>query len=69
MAAIHLSTLGHDVLDKRNIAFHWRSMNRHTDFRIPRLYVDDEPGGLVIGDWVFIAEYFLRMKEGGEHED
>jgi CRISPR-associated helicase Cas3 len=64
----HLSTLGHDVLNKRNIAFHWRSMNRHTDFRIPRLYVDDELGGLVIGDWVFIAEYSLSLKEGGDFE-
>jgi len=60
----HLSTIGHDVLNGRNIAFHWRNMTRHTDFRIPRLYVEDESGGLVIGDWSFIAEYLLGcMKE------
>jgi CRISPR-associated helicase Cas3 len=55
----HLSTMGHDILNKRNIAFHWKSMTRHTDFRISRLYVEDEPGGLVIGDWAFIAEYLV----------
>ena len=60
----HTSTIGRDILNARNIAFHMRSMTRYTDFRIPRLYVEDESGGLVIGDWSFVAEYLVsQMKE------
>ncbi len=63
----HISTMGSDILSGRNIAFHYRSMTRHTDFRIPRLYVEDESGGLVIGDWSFIAEYLVsRMAESDD---
>ncbi|NHI84352.1 MAG: type I-D CRISPR-associated helicase Cas3' [Candidatus Thorarchaeota archaeon] len=58
----HLAMLGQDLLSNRNVAFHWRSMNRRTDFRIPRLYVEEEPGGVVVGDWAFIAEYLLEKQ-------
>ena len=58
------STLGQEILDRRNVAFHWRAMNRYTDFRIPRLYIENEPGGLVIGDWAFVAEYLVASSDG-----
>jgi hypothetical protein len=58
----HIVTIGQYILNKRNLAFHWRSMTKHADYRIPRLYVENEPGGLVIGDWAYVAEYLLQKR-------
>jgi hypothetical protein len=58
----HVATLGQGLLTNRNLAFHWRRLNKNTDYRIPRFFIDDEPGGLVIGDWAFVAEYILAKQ-------
>ena len=64
-----LSALGQKILNRRNIAFHWRSANRYTDYRIPRLYLEGEDGALVIGDWALVAEYLVWSRKEGEQEE
>lgn len=59
-----MTEVGRKLLHKRNLVFHWRGMDRYTDYRIPRLFIEGERGGLVIGDWALIAEYLsLKQKE------
>ena len=60
-----LEDLGEKILHRRNIVFHWMSLNRNTDYRIPRLFVDGEQGGLVVGEWSFVAEYLVSKRTGG----
>lgn len=48
------------VLQERNLVFFWRGMNKMTDYRIPRLYVEGENGAVVIGDYALIAEYLYK---------
>lgn len=45
------------ILENRNIAYYWHGMNRFLDYRIPRVYVEDENGAVVIGDWALLAKY------------
>ena len=59
----YITNIGEKLLGGRNLAFHWRSLTRHVDFRIPRLYVDSEPGGLVLGEWSYVAEYLLEKQK------
>ncbi len=58
----YLSTIGQKLLSGRNLAFHWKSMTRYTDYRIPKVFVENEPGGLVIGEWAYVAEYLLQKQ-------
>jgi CRISPR-associated helicase Cas3 len=58
----YLSMIGQSILSERNLAFHWRNMTNQADYRIPRLFVENEPGGLVIGDWAYVAEYILQKR-------
>jgi CRISPR-associated helicase Cas3 len=54
-----------DILEKRNLVFFSRGMNRAADYRIPRIYAEEENGALVIGDWALVAEY-LHQKQKEE---
>jgi hypothetical protein len=51
------------ILGERNLVFFWRGMNRMTDYRIPRLYVEGENGAVVIGDWALVAEYLCQKQK------
>jgi hypothetical protein len=51
------------VLEERNLVFFWRGMNRMTDYRIPRLYVEGENGAVVIGDYALVAEYLYKKQK------
>ncbi|MBD3408047.1 MAG: type I-D CRISPR-associated helicase Cas3' [Candidatus Lokiarchaeota archaeon] len=51
------------LLEKRNLAFYWYGLNPGTDFRIPRFPSESRTGGLVIGDWAFVAKYLVAKKK------
>jgi len=48
-----------DILHKRNLVFVWRTANRVADYRIPRVYLDNEGGAIVLGDWALVVEYIV----------
>ncbi len=52
-----------DLLHRRNLVYFWRGMNRMTDYRIPRIYAEEENGAVVIGDWALVAEYLDKEEE------
>ncbi|MGV9170825.1 MAG: hypothetical protein ACOC38_12915, partial [Promethearchaeia archaeon] len=58
-----MNSIADSVLDRRNLAYYWRGITRRTDYRIPFVYADGEPGGLVIGDWALVAEYLDERRK------
>jgi len=60
-----LTEVMNNILEKRNLVFFWRGMSKATDYRIPRIYAEEENGALVIGDWALVAQY-LHQKQKEE---
>ncbi len=52
-----------DLLENRNLVYFWRGMTKMIDYRIPRIYAEDENGAVVIGDWALVAEYLNKREE------
>ena len=51
-----------EILDRRNLVFLWRTANRVADYRIPRVYLHEEDGAIVIGDWALVVEYIVTRR-------
>lgn len=52
-----------------NQLLHWKNAICYTcypslldDYRIPRVYTEDIPGAVVIGDWALVVEYLTRLR-------
>lgn len=66
----HVTDVINSLLQRRNLIFFWRGMNRTIDYRIPRVYAEEENGALVIGDWALVAEYlYSRQVEEDGYRD
>ena len=58
-----MAEVADSLLNERNLAFLWKGSGRRLDYRIPRLYLEQGEGALVVGDWALIAQYLWEKQQ------